>query len=79
MDKINHSGIYKGMRVKLISDHRLGKAGKIVQVSTNVGFGLIDSGVGILTKDIRKFDTKIKALDEEQANGKSTKLRTNKS
>lgn len=67
------------MRIRIVKNQGSYKKSDIVDVSPNVAFGLIDSGVGVISKDIVETDYKIKALDEEQANGKSTKLRTNKS
>jgi hypothetical protein len=59
------------MRIKFIKPNKYHKAGDIADVSPNVAFGLIDSGIAIISKDIT-------SLDEEQANGKPIKLRTNK-
>lgn len=64
------------MRVKLIKDYKDKSEGTILEVSPNEGFGLIDSGYAILTKDITKKDIQTKALDEGQANGNTTKLRS---
>jgi hypothetical protein len=66
------------MRIKFIKDFRSHKAGSVYEASPNEAFGLIDSGQAILTKDITSSDIKTKALDEEQANGKPTQLRTHK-
>lgn len=60
------------MRIKIVKTHRNFKAGETVEVSKNVGFGLIDSGVGIISKDIIPDDYS-QAGDN---NGKPTKLRT---
>lgn len=65
------------MRIKIISSRQGYRKGDVVEVSKNVAFGLIDSGIGVISKDIVEQDYKIKALDEEQANGKPTKLRIN--
>ena len=65
------------MRVRILKAHREFTVGEIVEVSKNVAFGLIDSGKAEITKDIGTPDYKIKALDEEQANGKPTIVRTN--
>lgn len=62
------------MRIKIIKTTTLHKKGDVVEVSPNVGFGLIDSGVGIITKDIVPDDYK-QAGDK---NGKSTQLRSDK-
>lgn len=58
------------IRVKILKDNKHGKAGEIVVIDRNEGFGLIDSGQAILSKDMTSQDYKSKALDEEQANGK---------
>lgn len=65
------------MRVKIIKSQGQYKKGDIVEVSKNIAFGLTDSGVGEITKDMTKQDIKVKS-DEEQADGKHTKLRVNK-
>lgn len=64
-------------RIKLIKDSKYGKRDDIITVSNNEAFGIIDSGIGIITKDIISTDIKTKSLDEEQANGNTTKLRPN--
>lgn len=64
------------MRVRILKAHRDYSVGEIVEVSRNVAFGLIDSGRAEVTKDMGAPDYKIKALDEEQANGKPTQLRS---
>lgn len=66
------------MRVKFIKDFGTNKKDDIVQVSPNVGFGLIDSGTAIITKDMTEKDYKITKSDEVQADGKSTILRSHK-
>ena len=63
------------MRVKIIKSQGKYREGEIIEVSKNVAFGLTDSGVGIVTKDITKQDIKVKS-DEEQADGDPIKLRT---
>lgn len=62
------------MRVKIIKNHKNYRAGEIVEVTKNVAFGLMDSGIGILSKDISESETKVGAN-----NGRVTKLRTYKS
>lgn len=62
------------MRVKIIKNHKNYKAGEIVEVSRNVAFGLMDSGIGILSKDISESETKV-----GENNGRVIKLRTYKS
>lgn len=63
------------MRIKLIKNHRLGKTGEVIHVSKNVGFGLIDSGFGKLTKDMTSDDYQQAGVNY----GQSSKLRTYKS
>lgn len=63
-------------RVKIVKPIKGFTVGSVVVIDNNEAFGLIDSGSAILTKDIVATDVKIKSLDEEQANGKPTKLRT---
>lgn len=46
------------MRIKLTKNNKLGRVGDIVEVSKNVGFGLIDSGAGIVSKDMVRGDYK---------------------
>lgn len=65
------------IRVKLLSTGRHGKKGEVVSLSNNEAFGLIDSGQAELTKDMTQGDMKTKSLDEEQANGITSKLRAN--
>ncbi len=43
-------------RVKIIRDHKQLKSGQTLTVSPNVAFGLIDSGVAELTKDMTTDD-----------------------
>ena len=45
------------MRIKLLKDNRLGRQGEVIEVSKNVAFGLIDSGYGMISKDIVVSDT----------------------
>lgn len=66
------------MRVKFLKAHKGHLKGSTYDASPNEAFGLIDSGVAILTKDIIESDITIKS-DEEQADGKPTFVRTNKS
>lgn len=63
------------MRVKIISSRQGYRKGDIVDVSKNVAFGLIDSGVGIISKDITPDDYINK---QETDNGKPTFVRPNK-
>lgn len=46
------------MRVKIVKPHRKYAVGEIVEVSRNEAFGLIDSGVGVQTKDLNSQDYK---------------------
>lgn len=46
------------MRIKITKPHKKYQVGEIVEVSPNVGFGLIDSGVGVQTKGLEKSDYK---------------------
>lgn len=48
------------MRVKIIKDHPKHKKGITLNVSPNEGFGLIDSGYAILTRDVTEQDFKTK-------------------
>jgi len=61
------------MRIKITKDYKEYKVGQTLDVSPNVGFGLIDSGIGIISKDITPDDYK----QAGEKNGKPTKLRTN--
>lgn len=47
------------MRVKIIKNTFHYKKDEIVEVSNNEAFGLIDSGYGILTKDMTVQDYKV--------------------
>ena len=46
------------MRIKIIGQHHKYKVGEIVEVSRNEAFGLLDSGVGVQTKELEKSDYK---------------------
>lgn len=59
------------MRVKIIKDHKQYSKGSVQDVSPNVGFGLIDSGYAIVSKDMTQSDIRT-------SNGNTTDLRTNK-
>lgn len=52
------------LRIKIIKAHQKYKIGEIVSVSRNEAFGLLDSGVAKLTKDMTQADYRSK-------NGKS--------
>ena len=62
------------MRVKFIKAHKGHLKGSTYEASPNEAFGLVDSGVAIMTKDITESDITIKS-DEEQADDRA-KLRT---
>lgn len=62
------------MRVKIIRNHKNHVKGQIEEVSPNVGFGLIDSGVAIVSKDIAEPETKTKGVGD----GRTAKLRTHR-
>lgn len=44
------------MRIKITKSTYKYKEGEIVEVSPNEGFGLIDSGCGIQTKEMTRVD-----------------------
>lgn len=50
------------MRIKLIKDYKEHKKGDVIDVSKNVGFGLIDSGVGIVSREITDREIKTKKV-----------------
>ena len=50
------------MRVRIIKPTKRYNKGELVDVSRNVAFGLIDSGVGILSKDMVIEDYKTKKV-----------------
>lgn len=47
-------------RIKIVKPHHHYKIGDTVEVSNNEAFGLLDSGVGIKTKDMTAVDYKTK-------------------
>jgi hypothetical protein len=61
------------MRIKFVKDYRGKKQGDTTDVSPNEAFGLIDSGVAIISKDLTPGDYK----QAGENNGKYTKLRPN--
>lgn len=63
------------MRVKMVKSNKFHKAGEVVEVSPNVAFGLIDSGMAVLSKDMTPDDYKQAGVKH----GKFTKLRPNNS
>ena len=50
------------MRIKIVKNKKQYKKGEVVDVSRNVAFGLIDSGVGILSKEMTDVDYKTKGV-----------------
>lgn len=60
------------IRIKIIKSHKQYKVGETVYVTPNIAHDLIDGGYGEKTKDMT-------ATDYRTANGRPTKLRTNKS
>lgn len=56
-------------RVKIVKPHKQYKVGEIVYVSPNEAFGLIDSGVGIKTKDMTAMDYKVGSYNVRKKNG----------
>lgn len=63
------------MRVKIIKPHKKYAVGQTLHVSTNEGFGLIDSGFAIQTKDVTSSEWQ---TNKEVNNGNTGRLRTNK-
>ena len=62
------------MRIKFLKAYKGHLKGSTYEASPNEAFGLIDSGVAIVTKDMIESDYKVTSV-EEQADDKS-KLRT---
>lgn len=62
-------------RLLLLKSCKFGQKDQVVVIDNNEAFGLIDSGVAIKSKDMTMTDYNLKS-DEEQADGKHTKLRT---
>lgn len=60
-------------RIKFIKAHKQYKQGEVTVIDNNEAFGLIDSGVAILTKDMTSDDYKQAGV----TNGKPFKLRIN--
>lgn len=58
------------MRIRIIKSNKRYNKGETVDVSKNVAFGLIDSGFGMISKDIVQDDLKVKEDD-----GRPTDLR----
>jgi len=64
-------------RIRITRDYRQYRKDQVVVMDNNEAFGLIDSGVAVLSKDMTSSDYKVKS-DEVQADGKHTILRINK-
>lgn len=62
------------MRIKIIKDYRIYKKDQVLVVSPNIAFGLVDSGIAIVSKDMTPDDYK-QAGDKD---GNNTQLRLNK-
>lgn len=62
-------------RIKFLKSYKQYKTGQIEVIDNNEAFGLIDSGIAIISKDMTPDDYK-QAGDK---NGKSTQLRSYKS
>lgn len=65
------------MRVKFLKAYKQYKAGEVTVIDDALATGLLLSGLAMSSKDMQAMDYQTKALDEEQANGKPTELRTN--
>lgn len=63
------------LRVKILKDNKHGKKGQIVVIDKNEAFGLIDSGVAEITKDMTSDDYRTSG----DKNGNPTQLRPDKS
>lgn len=48
------------MRVRIIKQHPKYRRNQIIEVTRNVGFGLIDAGYAIVDKSITSLDTRTK-------------------
>jgi hypothetical protein len=48
------------MRVRITKNHKSYKKGRVVDVSRNVAFGLIDSGIAVVSKDMTESDSTTK-------------------
>lgn len=46
------------IRVKIVQDHKQYTKGQTLQLSPNEAFGLIDSGVAVISKDMTQIDYK---------------------
>ena len=49
------------IRVKIVQPNDKYKVDEIYHLTNNEAFGLIDSGIAILTKDITRKETKVKS------------------
>lgn len=63
------------MRVKIIKPHKKYTVGQTLQVSANEGFGLIDGGFAIQTKDVTNSEWQ---TNKKVDNGKPGKLGAHK-
>lgn len=63
------------MRVKIIKSHKKYAIGQTLTVSTNEGFGLIDGGYALQTKDVTTDEWQ---SNKKVNNGRSSKLGFNK-
>lgn len=61
------------MRVKIIKPHKKYQIGQTLNVSQNEGFGLIDGGFAIQTKDVTTNEWR---STKKVKHGNTTKLRT---
>lgn len=50
------------MRIRFTKDYKGHKTGDIIEVSRNEAFGLIDSGVAIVSKELTKRDYKVQPV-----------------
>jgi hypothetical protein len=50
------------IRVKILKDYRDFKSGQTITLSNNEAFGLINSGIAQITKDMNNRDLKVKGL-----------------
>lgn len=65
------------MRVKIIKSNKKYKAGQTVSVSPNEGFGLIDSGFALQTKDVTSNEWQTNKKVKKVKNGYTPIVRTN--
>lgn len=53
------------MRVRIIKSTKKHRVGEILEVSRNVAFGLLDSGVAVISKDLISVDYKTKTRSKK--------------